>query len=446
MSTPTNSAGTVFSPEGMRQLLLGSYDAAVAAACPLKIVAGHLPTHEHIRQYKRTWVIGAGKAAASMAMAVEQHWPSDASLQGLVITRYGHGLPCQRISVIEAGHPVPDEAGEKAAQAIFDMAANADSDDLVLVLVSGGGSSLLSLPANDISMADLKLLTKQLLASGAPIQDMNVVRKHLSRIQGGRLAQACRAPMITLVISDVVGDDLSAIASGPTVPDPSTYADAVAILEKFKVIPPASIATRLARGVAGSESETPKAGDACFAGSHSYLIATAKASLAAAAQLFTNTGFRILVLGDDIEGEAREVGADFAQRLEAFVSDAGGLPLAVISGGECTVTLNGHAGRGGRCTEFLLGFADRLQNADREPFANRVYALAADTDGIDGSEDNAGALLTPDTLDRALASSLQTKDYLAGNDAYGYFEALGDLVVKGPTLTNVNDYRVIVIT
>jgi glycerate 2-kinase len=437
--------------QDFRQLLIDSYLAAVAAADPLKIVAKFLPSHGEILKYKKTTIVGAGKAAASMAMAVENYWPSTSPLHGLVITRYGHGLPCQQIRVVQAGHPVPDEAGELAAQEIFDVVSSAGSDELVIVLISGGGSSLLSLPAGDIPMSDLKALTQMLLASGAPIQDMNVVRKHLSRIQGGRLAQASGAKIITLVISDVVGDDLSAIASGPTVPDPSTYADAWAILQKYKVQPPESIRNRLERGMQGLESETPKPGDACFAKCESHLIATAMASLASAAKVFKIAGIDTLVLGDDIEGEASQVGHEFAQRLPTYQAQRlSGKPLAVISGGECTVTLKPRTvgaakARGGRCSEFLLGFVHALHDSSLHAFADNVYGLAADTDGIDGSESNAGALMTSTTLARASASAVDSGDHLAANDAYGYFAALDDLVTIGPTLTNVNDYRVILI-
>jgi glycerate 2-kinase len=411
-----------------------------------------LPSHEDLKKYSKTTVVGAGKAAASMAMAVENYWPQGNSLNGVVITRYGHALPCKHIRVVQAGHPVPDEAGELAAQEIFDVVANAASDELVIVLISGGGSSLLSLPATDIPMSDLKALTQMLLASGAPIQDMNVVRKHLSRIQGGRLAQASHAKIITLVISDVVGDDLSSIASGPTVPDPSTYADAWAILQKYKVQAPESIRRRLERGMHGLEPETPKPGDACFSKCESHLIATAMASLGNAAQVFKSAGIDTLVLGDDIEGEASAVGKEFAMELPKYQTQrAGGKPLAVISGGECTVTLKPRPvgapkARGGRCSEFLLGFVDALQDPSLHSFAGNVYGLAADTDGIDGSESNAGALMTATTLTRAAAASVSAGDHLADNDAFGYFAALGDLVTIGPTLTNVNDYRVILLT
>ncbi len=435
-----------------RQLLIDSYLAAVAAADPLKIMARFLPSHEDLKKYSKTTVVGAGKAAASMAMAVENYWPQGRTLNGVVITRYGHALPCEHIRVVQAGHPVPDEAGELAAQEIFDVVANAADDELVIVLISGGGSSLLSMPAEDIPMSDLKALTQMLLASGAPIQDMNVVRKHLSRIQGGRLAQASRAKIITLVISDVVGDDLSAIASGPTVADPSTYADAWAILQKYKVQPPESIRHRLERGMQGLEIETPKPGDTCFANCESHLIATAMASLASAAQVFEKAGVDTLVMGDDIEGEASAVGQMFASRLpDCEKQRVAGRPLAVISGGECTVTLKPRAAgapkaRGGRCSEFLLGFVHALQGPALNSFAGNVYGLAADTDGIDGSESNAGALMTSTTLSRAAANGVSASAHLAANDTYGYFAALDDLVTIGPTLTNVNDYRVILLT
>jgi glycerate 2-kinase len=437
--------------QDFRQLLIDSYLAAVAAADPLKIVAKFLPSHDEIRKYKNVTVVGAGKAAASMAMAVENYWPSTNTLHGLVITRYGHGLPCKQIRVVQAGHPVPDEAGELAAQEIFDVVSNAAHDDLVIVLISGGGSSLLSLPVEDIPMSDLKALTQMLLASGAPIQDMNVVRKHLSRIQGGRLAQASRAKIITLVISDVVGDDLSAIASGPTVPDPSTYADAWAILQKYKVQPPESIRCRLERGMQGLEAETPKPGDTCFAKCESHLIATAMASLGSAAQVFQAADIDTLVLGDDIEGEANTTGRGFATELPKYqAQQVAGKPLAVISGGECTVTLKPRANgapkaRGGRCSEFLLGFVHALNAPNLNSFDSEVYGLAADTDGIDGSESNAGALMTSTTLTRASGLALSAGEHLAINDAYGYFAALNDLVTIGPTLTNVNDYRVILL-
>ena len=423
-----------------RALLLASFDAAVAAADPLKTLANFLPAASEIARLRRTVVVGAGKAAASMALAVERHWPADASLGGLVVTRYAHGAPCQRVRVIEAGHPVPDEAGERAAAEILSLASSLGEDDLLLVLVSGGGSSLLSLPVEAVPIADLKAVTRGLLASGAPIQEMNVVRKHLSRIQGGRLAQATRARVLALVVSDVAGDDLSAIASGPCAPDPSTYRDAIDILARWGVEAPASVAAHLARGERGEVGETPKPGDALFARVEHRMAATAHRSLEAAAAVFERAGVRAAVLGDTITGEARDV----AQVMGAIAREIAGhdqpfaRPVALVSGGECTVTVRGK-GRGGRCAEFLLALACELARVQR------AFAIAADTDGIDGSEDNAGAVIAPDTLARAASLGLDPRARLDDNDAYGFFSALGDLVVTGPTRTNVNDYRAILL-
>jgi len=421
-----------------RELLLGSYHAALAAADPLQIVPAHLPPPPA----GRTLVVGAGKAAASMALAVEQHWPADAPLSGTVITRYRHGLPTTRIKVIEAGHPVPDAAGEQAAAEILAEAGRLTAQDLLLVLVSGGGSSLLSLPAAGISMADLKQVTRQLLHSGAPIQSMNIVRKHLSAIQGGRLALASRAPVLALVVSDVTGDDPTHIASGPCVADPSSYADAIAILRRHGVEPPPAIATHLERGLRGEIAETPKPGDPALAHAENRVISTAQQSLQAAAAYFRAQGITAAILGDSVTGEAREVAKVYGA-LARQVRDHGTpwqAPLALISGGECTVTVRNQKGRGGRCTEFLLSLAVDLDGAAG------IHALACDTDGIDGSEDNAGALLAPDALRKAAARGANAAALLDANDAYGFFEATGELVATGPTRTNVNDYRVILIT
>ncbi len=422
------------------QLLAESFAAAVAAADPLKVLPAHLARAAATADARRVLVVGAGKAAASMAAAVERHWGHLETLSGLVVTRYGHGLPCRRIEVIEAGHPVPDEAGEAAARRILDLARELSADDLLCVLVSGGGSSLLSLPVESVPIADLKAVTRSLLASGAPIQDINVVRKHLSRIQGGRLAQATRARVLAYVISDVVGDDVSAIASGPCAPDPSTYGDALSILKQWRVQAPASVASWLARGAAGEVAETPKPGDAMFARVDNILVASASRSLDAAAHVLRGAGVEPVILGDSITGEAREVAQvmagmarEIATRGRPFAR-----PVALISGGECTVTVRGK-GRGGRCSEFLLALARATQGIDR------LWALAADTDGIDGVEDNAGARLAPDTLARAAELGLDPRQMLDDNDAYGFFAPLGDLVVTGPTLTNVNDYRVVLL-
>jgi hydroxypyruvate reductase len=357
-----------------------------------------------------------------------------------VITRYGHSLPTRRIRVIEAGHPVPDEQGEAAAREILALASSLAPDDLLLALVSGGGSALLSLPVEGITTADMKAVTRSLLASGAPIQDMNTVRKHLSAIQGGRLAAATRAQVLALVISDVTGDDPTHIASGPCTPDPTTFADAARILSRNGVALPASIAARIEAGVAGRVPETPKPGDRAFARVENRVIATAQASLAAAGDTFRAHGVTPLILGDSVTGESREVAkvfAAFARQIRLHGQPMKP-PAALISGGETTVTIRG-SGRGGRCSEFLLSLAIELDSLAG------TYALACDTDGIDGSEDNAGAVLAPDSLARAAGAGLDAKGLLADNDGYGFFSALGDLVVTGPTRTNVNDYRAILI-
>jgi glycerate 2-kinase len=419
-----------------RDLLLASFKAALTAADPLRIVPGYLPPPPR----GRTVVVGAGKAAASMALAVEKHWPATRPLEGVVVTRYGHGLPLQRIRVVEAGHPVPDEQGEATAREILALAQGLGPDDLLLVLVSGGGSSLLSLPVEGVSMSDLTAVTRELLASGAPIQDMNTVRKHLSAIQGGRLAASTRAPVTALIISDVTGDDPTHIASGPCAPDPSTYRDAIEILARFGVKAPASIAAHLKNGADGRVPETPKPGDAAFTRVDNRVVATAHASLMLAAASFQQQGVAPMVLGDSVTGEASEVAKVYAALARQVRQHAHPLkpPVALISGGETTVTVRGK-GRGGRCSEFLLSLAIELNG-----LAN-TWALACDTDGIDGSEDNAGAIVTPDALARANAAGLDAKKMLSGNDGYGFFAALGDLVVTGPTRTNVNDYRVILV-
>jgi glycerate 2-kinase len=419
-----------------RELLLGSFQAALAAADPFQIVGAHLPTPPK----GKTLVVGAGKAAASMALAVEQHWPASAPLDGLVITRYQHGLLSNRITVIEAGHPVPDESGEKAAQEILRRVKALTPNDLLLVLVSGGGSSLLTLPVNDIAIEDIKSLTRQLLTSGAPIQEMNIVRKHLSAVQGGRLAAACRAPVTALVISDVTGDDPTHIASGPCAPDTSTYQDALDVIARHGVNAPKAVMTHLSRGAAGEIPETPKPGDRVFARVENCVIATAHRSLLAAAVYFESRGIKAAVLGDSVTGEAREVAKVYGAlaREIAHHHTPWHAPVALISGGECTVTVKGN-GHGGRCAEFLLSLAIDLNSAEN------IHALACDTDGIDGSENNAGALLTPDALQRATTQRMDAAKYLDNNDGYGFFHALDNLVVTGPTRTNVNDFRVILV-
>jgi glycerate 2-kinase len=422
----------------MRALLDESFRAAVAAADPARILAPTLPAPPK----GRTFVAAVGKAAASMAAALEAAWPADAALEGLALTRYRHAVPTRRIRVIEAGHPVPDAAGEAAAREILAAARALQPDDLLVALISGGGSSLLALPVDGVSMADLKALTTQLLHSGAPIQDINTVRKHLSSIQGGRLAAACRAPVRALIISDVTGDAPTHIASGPCAPDPTTYADARAVLDKYGVTPPAAIADFLARGADGGVPETPKPGSAALAHAENHVIATAHRALEAAADVFRGAGIAPAILGDTVTGEAAEVAKVMAALVREIRSYRAPFapPVALISGGECTVSVGAAGGRGGRCAEFLLALAVELDGV------GAVHAIAADTDGIDGSEDNAGAVLTPTSLARARALGLDAARSLAAHDSYGFFATLDDLVVTGPTYTNVNDYRAILVT
>ena len=380
-------------------------------------------------------MIGAGKAAASMAAAVEAHWPGP--LEGQVVTRYGHGAPTRRIEVVEASHPVPDEAGVRATARILDRLQGLTADDLVLCLVSGGGSALLAAPAPGLTLADKQALSRALLRSGADIGEMNTVRKHLSAIKGGRLARAAApARLVTLVISDVPGDDPAVIASGPTVPDATTLADARAVLAKYRI----AVAPHVAAVLDDPASETPKPGDACFSGTRVALIARPQDSLEAAARKARAAGLQPLLLGDAIEGEAREVARVMAGLARSFAAHGhpAAAPCVLLSGGETTVTVRGR-GRGGRNAEFLLALALAL---DGHP---GIHALAGDTDGIDGSEDNAGAVLGPDSLARAAALGIDARAMLADNDGYGFFAALGDLVITGPTLTNVNDFRAILV-
>lgn len=414
-----------------RNLLRDLFDAAVAAASPAVCVPPHLPAPPN----GRTIVIGAGKAAASMAAAVEAHWPGP--LDGLVVTRYGHGTPTSRIEVVEAAHPVPDAKGREAAARILQKVRGLGPDDLVLALISGGGSSLLALPADGVSLEEKQAVNKALLRSGANIAEMNSVRKHLSAIKGGRLARAAApARVVSLIISDVPGDDLSVIASGPTVPDLSTRADALAVLQKYKIEAPRAVLDHLN----DAACETPKPGDPLFETVTNILVATPQASLEAAAAVAKAAGFTPLILGNAIEGESREVAivhAGIAKQIAGYGQPAEP-PVAIISGGETTVTVRGN-GRGGRNAEFLLSLALALEGH------KGISAIAGDTDGIDGSEDNAGAIMTPDTLQRALAAGVDVKAHFANNDAYTVFQRLGDLVVTGPTLTNVNDFRAILV-
>ncbi len=420
-----------------RELLRQAFLAGVAAVQAPALLAAHLPPPPA----GRTLVAGAGKAAAAMAAAVEAAYGSEVRLEGLAVTRHGHGLPTRRILVAEAGHPLPDTHALRAAAAILRLVESAGPDDRVLGLISGGGSSLLTLPAEGLALEDVKAVTRALLACGAPIAGINCVRKHLTRTLGGRLAAASRAPVLALLISDVVGDDPAVIASGPFAPDPTTHADALDVLARWGVTPPAAVREHLQRGARGELPETPKPGAACFARVENRVIASGRTALEAAAAFLRARGVTPVILGDTVEGEAREVAAVFAAlarevRLHASPWTP---PVVLLSGGETTVTVRGR-GRGGRNAEFALALAVRLGGLDG------VYALAADTDGIDGSEDNAGAWVTPDTLARAAARGLDARAHLQDNDAYGFFAALGDLLVTGPTRTNVNDFRAILIT
>ena len=428
-----------------RAFLRTLYDAAVQRALPAHNTAAFLPAPPATSgsHQGRTLVLGAGKAGGAMAAAVDALWPVAAPLSGLVVTRYDHVPPAYkarpgRIEVVEASHPVPDAAGQRAAQRMVELTRGLTANDLVLCLVSGGGSALLSMPAPGLTLADKQAVNKALLASGAAIDEMNCVRKHLSAIKGGRLAAMCAsARVVTLLISDVPGDAPEIIASGPTVPDASTCADALAILRRYGIeLPPAARA-----GLDSGAFETPKPGDAVFAGHDVHIIATPQQSLQAAAAAARAAGVEAHILSDEIEGESREVGKVHAALARAVArrGEPFAKPCVILSGGETTVTVRQKGGRGGRATEFLLGCAIALQG---EP---GVHVLAADTDGIDGIEDNAGALVTPSTLARAQALGLKAADFLDRNDAYNFFEPLGDLVVPGPTFTNVNDFRALYI-
>jgi glycerate 2-kinase len=414
-----------------RAFLSALFAAAVGAALPARVLPPHLPAPPK----GRLIVLGAGKASAAMARAVEDHWRG--LLGGLVVTRYGHSVPCRVVEVVEAGHPLPDHAGAAAARRMLAMADAAGPDDMVLALLSGGGSSLLSLPPPGLSVADLAAVNGTLLRSGVDIAAINTVRKHLSAVSGGRLAAAAYpAEVVTLVISDVPGDDPAVVASGPTLPDPTTFADAAAVLAKNAIDVPAAVAAYLA----AAEDETPKPGDARLARSRAVVIASAAKSLAAAADLARSVGVMPLVIGDAIEGEARTVGRAMAATALSAQRDRrrSDPPLVLLSGGETTVTVTG-GGRGGRNGEFLAGLALGLDGAAG------IFAIAADSDGIDGTEDNAGAFVTPNTVIRAVQSGLDLAARLADNDTYPVFAALDDLIVTGPTRTNVNDFRAVLV-
>lgn len=414
-----------------RAILMQMFEAAVAAASPSRCIPPYLPQPSK----GRTIVVGGGKAAAAMAAAVEAHWKGD--LSGLVVTRYGHAVPCRRIEVVEAAHPIPDEAGQAAAERLIGMVEGLTEHDLVLCLFSGGASALLAAPSAGISLADKQGVNSALLRSGATISEINCVRKHLSRIKGGRLAAAAYpAQVVSLIISDVPNDDVSAIASGPTAGDPSTCHDALEIFSKYAIPIPNSIIKHL-RSVS---SETLKPHEPALRNVRNVLVATPQVALQAAAAVASEAGYRPVILGDAIEGEARDVAlvhAGIARHCARFGEPAQA-PCVLISGGETTVTVRG-GGKGGRNSEFLLSLAVAL---DGHP---AITAIACDTDGIDGSEGNAGAVLTPDTLVRLLRANANPYEHLSRHDSYSAFAAIGDLIVTGPTLTNVNDFRAVLI-
>ena len=415
-----------------KRLLRDMFDAAVAAAQPSRCVPPYLPSPPK----GRLIVIGAGKASAAMAQAVEENWPGE--LSGLVVTRYGYAVPCKRIEIIEAAHPVPDAAGAPAARQMLERVSGLSPDDVVLCLISGGGSALLPLPGEGLTLADKQAVNRALLNSGATISEMNCVRRHLSAIKGGRLAAACHpARVISLLISDVPGDNPMDIASGPTVADPTTCADALAIAKRYDIKLPLAAQKLLDSGA----GETIKPGDPRLAGNEIHLVATPQMALEAAVAVAEVQNIPVHILGDSLEGEARDVGtvmAGIAQQV-AGRGQPFPMPCVLLSGGETTVTVRGK-GRGGRNVEFLLSLGIALNGAPG------IYALAGDTDGVDGQEDIAGAFLAPDTLARAWDLGIKPRESLANNDGHTFFQALGDSVITGPTLTNVNDFRAILIT
>lgn len=418
-------------PINPRELLQSMFAAAIAAAQPARCIPLHLPEPSA----GRLVVIGAGKASAAMARAVEDHWAS--ALSGLVVTRYGCAVACQRIEIIEAAHPIPDEAGMAAAQRILNLVQGLSADDTVLCLISGGASALLALPADGMTLNDKQAVNDALLKSGASISEMNCVRRHLSAVKGGRLAAACHpARVVTLLISDVPGDNPIDIGSGPTVADPTTCANALAIIKRYGINVPTSVMELLVSG----RGETPKPGDLRLDGIQTHIIATPQMALEAAATVAAAAGVPAYILGDAIEGEARDVGKVMAGiALQVAARDQPfRAPCVLLSGGETTVTVRG-TGRGGRNVEFLLSLAVALKGYPG------IHALAGDTDGVDGQEEIAGAYLAPDTLARARARGIRPEDRLTVNDGHGFFASLGDSIVTGPTLTNVNDFRAILI-
>ncbi|MBT9597426.1 MAG: glycerate kinase [Vitreoscilla sp.] len=414
-----------------RPLLRAMFDAAIAAAQPALCLPGHLPA----RPKGRTLVIGAGKASAAMARALEDHW--DGPLEGLVVTRYGYEVPCQRIEIVQAAHPVPDAAGLQASERIRTLVSGLTEDDLVIALISGGGSSLLVAPGPGLTLADKQAINSALLKSGATISEMNCVRRHLSSLKGGRLAAACHpAKLVTLLISDVPGDAPQDIASGPTVADPTTCAEAVAIIERYRIAVPQAVRSLLA----SPQGETLKPGDPRLARAETRMITAPQIALEAAARVARGAGLNAHILGDSLEGESRDIGKALAgiARQVALHGQPFAPPCVLLSGGETTVTMRGN-GRGGRNVEFLLSLAIALDGLPG------VHAMAGDTDGVDGAEEIAGAIATPDTLQRAWGQGINPRASLDANDGHGFFQALGDSVVTGPTLTNVNDFRAIVI-
>jgi glycerate 2-kinase len=416
-------------PEATRKFLRSMFDAAVAAAMPEQCVPQNLPA----KPKGRTIVVGTGKASAAMAQVFEKAW--NGPVEGLIVTRYGHAVPCKQIEIVEAAHPVPDDAGTNGARRMLAMVKGLSKDDLVIALISGGGSALLSLPAEGISVEEKRAVNRALLKSGAPISEMNCVRKHLSAIKGGRLAAAAYpARVVSLVISDVPGDNLAAVGSGPTVADPTTFAQARGVIAKYRIDAPSSVMRHLESAI----EETPKPGDYRLANVETKLIASPQKSLEAAAAIARKNGITPIILGDSIEGEAREVGfvmAGIALQARRFGQPLPA-PCVFISGGETTVTVRG-SGAGGRNVEFLLALALKLDGAEK------ITALAADTDGVDGAREVAGAFITPDTLSRARAMAIDPWASLANNDGHGFFEKLGDQIITGPTLTNVNDFRAV---
>ncbi|MDQ3060723.1 MAG: glycerate kinase [Pseudomonadota bacterium] len=421
-------------PETPQALLRRMFDAAIASAQPARCIPAHLPDPHSIGK-GRLVVIGAGKASAAMARAVEDNWSGP--LSGLVVTRYGYGVPCERIEIVEAAHPVPDAAGQAAAERLLQFVQGLNADDLVLCLISGGGSSLLPLPAPGLTLAHKQAVSRALLTSGATISEMNCVRRHLSAIKGGRLAAACHpARVLTLLISDVPGDDPMDIASGPTVADPTSCEDALAVIRRYGIDVPAPVLEVLQSG----RGESIKPGDPRLAGTEVRMIATPQMALEAAAAVAREAGVTPYILGDALEGEARDVGKVLAG-IALQVAGRGQpvpAPCVLLSGGETTVTVRGN-GRGGRNVEWLLSAGITLHGHPR------IHALAGDTDGVDGQEEIAGGYWAPDSLERAWALGLRPLDSLANNDGHGFFGALGDSVITGPTLTNVNDFRAILI-